>query len=122
MSYPPISPDGAWIQIANILGRMEQRQADQARSLDTLIRILQEQTLSQSQKPEVPQPSSHSMLASVLEKIASKVSTDMLLKLGGILVRWFWPYLVPGLMTIIGLATGALGAITRALLRLLGLL
>jgi hypothetical protein len=121
MSYPPISPDGAWIQIAIILGRMEQKQADQARSLDTLIRILQEQRSSPPALPE-PQPLRRSMLGVVLEKIASKVSTDMLLKLGGILVRWFLPYLLPGLMTIIGLATGALGAITRALLRLLGLL
>jgi hypothetical protein len=110
MSYPPISPDGAWIHVAIILGRMEQRQADQARSLDTLIRILQEQTLSPSQKPEAPQPSSRSMLGPIIEKVASKVSTDLLVKLLWMAVR----YLLPAAVMASGLI--------KSLLRMLGLL
>lgn len=109
MSSPDSSRSSELFQIAMSLGRMEQRQEHQARSLDTLIRILQEERSSQPASPE-PQPLRRSMLGGVLEKIAGKVSTEVVIRLGLLVIQ----YLVPASVIAFG--------IIKSLLRMVGIL
>ena len=110
MSYPPSSPDGALFQILMAIGRMEQRQEHQARSLDTLIRILQEQ--SPSQPPRSQPASQRSWLGPIMEKVSSKVLMDIAI----IVLKKVVGYLLPWSIFL-----GMLTWLAKALLKLLGL-
>jgi len=89
---------------------MEQRQADLSRSLDTLIRILQEQSPSQS--PRSQPVSQRSWLAPIVEKASSKILMDIAI----IVLKKTLAYLLPWSIFL-----GMLTWLGKALLKLLGL-